>query len=127
MDEKWFYAVRTRSNCKVLTSIGLDPSDYRAHHRDHIGKEMYVVVTAYVLNDNDITQGGTAIPVSCVRVGKNVKAKKNSYKRVYKEDGTYTYPKLDENIKRKEGEEYFKSFDLVGAGEGSKKNQKFRF
>ena len=67
MDEKWFYAVRTRSNCKVLTSIGLEQADYRAHHKNHIGKEMYIVVTAYVLRDgNDITKGGTAIPVSLV-------------------------------------------------------------
>ena len=128
MDEKWFYAIRTRSNCKVLTSIGLEPSDYRAHHKSHIGKEMYVVTTAYVLNDNDITRGGTAIPVSCVRVGKYVKAKKNSYKRVYRDNGTYHYPKIDENILRKEGEDYFETFDLVGASEGTKKKtQNFAF
>ena len=42
MDEKWFYAVKTRSNTKVLTSIGLDPSDYYAQHKSHIGKEMYI-------------------------------------------------------------------------------------
>ena len=124
MDEKWFYAIRTRSNCKVLTSIGLEPSDYRAHHKSHIGKEMYVVVTAYILNDNDITKGGTAVPVSCVRVGKYTEATKNSYKRVYREDGSYHYPKIDANILRKTGQEYFQTYNLTGASEGTAKKPK---
>lgn len=63
MDEKWFYAVRTRANCKVLTSIGLEAFDYRAHHKNHVGKEMYVCVTAYVLNENDISGPGTVVPL----------------------------------------------------------------
>ena len=125
MDEKWFYAVRTRSNCKVLTSIGLEQADYRAHHKNHIGKEMYIVVTAYVLRDgNDITKGGTAIPVSLVRVGKMVKAKQDSYKRVYRDDGTYRYPKTEGNLLRRKGEEYFKCCELTGSKEGSKKKPK---
>ena len=94
MDEKWFYAVRTRSNCKVLTSIGLEPNDYYAHHKSHINKIMYVVVTAFVPIENDINKGGITIPVACVRVGREVEAQKNSYKRVYKDDGSYHYPPL---------------------------------
>ena len=124
MDEKWFYAIRTRANCKVLTSIGLEPSDYRAHHKSHVGKEMYVVVTAYVLNDNNIEKDGTAIPVSCVRVGKYVTQTKNSYKRKYKEDGSYTYPQTEENISKRAGQVYFKSFDLRGSSEGTVKKPK---
>ena len=98
MDEKWFYAVRTRGNTKVLTSIGLDPSDYYAHHKNHIGKEMYIVCTAFVLNNNDITAGGKAVPISCVRVGRMAPAKKSTYERVYTEDGNIRYPKIAENI-----------------------------
>ena len=125
MDEKWFYAVRTRANCKILTSIGLKQADYRAHHKSHIGKEMYIVVTAYVLRDrNDITKGGTAVPVSLIRVGRMVKAKRNTYKRVYKEDGSYTYPKIEANLLRREGEEYFKSCELTGSKEGTSKKPK---
>ena len=48
MDEKWFYAVRSRSNCKELTSIGLEGNNYHVQHKNHIGKELYVVVTAFV-------------------------------------------------------------------------------
>lgn len=85
---------------------------------------MYIVVTAFALRNNDITAGGTAVPISCVRVGKLVKAKKNSYKRVYKDNGSHHYPKIPENLLRKKGEEYFKSFELTGSKEGSTKKPK---
>ena len=51
MDEKWFYAIRSRSNCKELTAIGLEPEPYFVQHKNHIGKLLFVVVTAYVLCD----------------------------------------------------------------------------
>ena len=124
MDEKWFYAVRSRNNCKVLTSIGLEPSDYYCQHKNHIGKEMYIVVTGFVLRNNDITAGGTAVPVSCVRVGKMVTCTKDSYKRVYKDDGTFHYPRIPANMLRKEGEQYFKSLELTGSSEGTAKKPK---
>ena len=124
MDKKWFFAVRERSNCKVCTSIGLKPVGYRVHHKSHVQKEMYVVVTACVLNDNDITKGGTAIRVSCVRVGKNVPAKKTSYKRVCKPDGSYHYPKVTNNVICKKGNMYFKSFELKGSSEDTTRKPK---
>jgi len=58
---------------------------------------MYIVVTAYVLIDNDITGRGKAVPIACIRIGKMVKATKDSYKRVYKEDGSFHYPKEPSN------------------------------
>ena len=88
MDEKWFYVVRCRTNCKVITSIGVEPNDYYAQHKNHIGKQMYIVVTAFVLNDNDIEKGSTAIPIYCVRVGKMIKASRDSYSRVYNDSGS---------------------------------------
>ena len=120
MDEKWFYAVKTRSNCKILTSIGLAPAEYYAHHKNHIGKEMYIVVTAYVLkNGNDITKGGVAVPISLVCVGKMVTAKRNTYKRVYRDNGTYHYPPIKANLLCRAGEEYFKPCELNGSKEGT--------
>ena len=119
MDEKWFYALRTRANCKVLTSIGLEPSDYYCHHKSHICKIMYVVVTAFVPIDNDITKGGKTIPIACVRVGRNVFAQKDSYKRVYRDDGTYHYPPLPQNRLQKRGDIVFKNLDITGSNEGT--------
>ena len=75
MDEKWFYVMVTRSNFKVLIYIDLDSVDYYAHHKSYLEKEMYIVVTAYVLNNNDIRRGEKVIPIACMRVGRMEKAK----------------------------------------------------
>ena len=85
---------------------------------------MYIVVTAYVLNKNDITAGSKAIPIACVRCGRMVKASKNSFKRVYRDDGTHHYPERDENLLRRAGEYYFKGLNLTGSSEGTKKDPK---
>ena len=114
MDEKWFYVVRTRTNKKVVISEGLLPKDRKVHHKSHVGKEMYIAVTAFQPHGNDITQGGKAMMVSLVRVGRMVAAKKNSYKRVYRADGTYHYPQIATNILRRKGDLYFKSEELTG-------------
>ena len=125
MDEKWFYAIRTRTNNKVLGSIGLTQNFSYVQHKSHIGKEMYIVVTGYILHDgNDICKGGKVIPIALVRVGKMVKATQDSYKRVYKPDGRYWYPKIPANILRKKGEMYFKSCELTGTNEGTEKKPK---
>jgi hypothetical protein len=47
------------------------------------------------------------------------KAKKDSYKRVYQEDGTYHYPKIPENKLRMKGEMYFESMEITGSNEGT--------
>lgn len=124
MDEKWFYAIRNRTNTKVLTEIGLMPHDYHCQHKSHIHKIMYVVATAFVLNNNDIQQGGVCVPISCIRVGKMIPAMKDSYKRVYNNDGSYGFPKLPENLVRKKGNLYWKNLELTGSNEGSLKKPK---
>ena len=40
---------------------------------------------------------------------RTVQAKKDSYKRVYNDDGTYNYPRVAEIIIRKKGEFYFEN------------------
>ena len=39
------------------------------------------------MRDYDITNGGRAFPVAVIRVGKMVKAVKDTLKRVYRDDG----------------------------------------
>ena len=57
----------------------------RSKYMSHIGKEVYAVVTVFVqVNGNDITNGGKAIIIACVRVGKMCEAKVDFYKRVTK-------------------------------------------
>ena len=53
-----------------------------------------------------------------------VKAAKDSYRRVYKSDGKFHYPKVAANLLRKKGEEYFKPVELRGSSEGSEKQPK---
>ena len=79
-------------------------------------------MTVFVLNDNDIARGGEVIPVACVRVGRMLKAKKDTYKRVYRENNTYHYPKIAENKLRTKGGLYFQGVELTGSSEGTKKN-----
>lgn len=123
-DEKWFYAAVARANNKVLTSIGLEPVDYYTRHKSHIHKEMYAAFTAFAPNENDITKGGIPIPVDCVRIGRMLPAKRDSYKRVYKEDGTYHHPQIEANKLRTKGQLYFTSLDLKGSSEGTEKKPK---
>lgn len=124
LDEKWFYAIKCRSDVKYIEHLGIGGKDTFIQHKGHIQKEMYVVISAFVLNDNDITKGGLAIPIACIRVGKMVPAQKDLYKRVYKPDGTYHYPCLAENILRKKGQLYFQPLELTGASEGTAKKPK---
>ena len=115
---------KTRTFCKVIPGWGVQGDDSHVQHKSHVCKEMYIVVTAFVLNANDITKGGRAIPVSCIRVGRMVKAQKDSYRRVYKGNGTFHYPKITENILRRKGVEYFSAVELTGSSEGTEKAPK---
>ena len=124
MDEKCFFAIRTRSNQKVITSEGILPHEFKAQHKSHIGKEMYIAMTDFRLNHNDITKGGQAYQVSLVRVGSMVKATKDSFKRVYKKDGGFHYPTILSNRVRIKGNLYFKACEITGSKEGTEKQPK---
>jgi hypothetical protein len=72
-----------------------------------------------------VTKGGTARRVSCVRVGALWPVERDTYKRVYKGDGTFHYPKIETNRLRRKGELYFKSMEITGSTEGTEKKPKF--
>ena len=74
--------------------IGLtNQSDYSIFHFmvrlfiRTVGKKLYIVITGYEVRDNYITSGGRDFPVAIIRVGKMVKAVKDTLKRVYRDDG----------------------------------------
>lgn len=54
-----------------------------------------------------------------------VKAKKDSFPRVYKADGSYHYPKDYDNILRKKGEFYFENWEITGSKEEEDGKKKF--
>ena len=125
MDEKWFYVVRCRTNYIVITSIGVEPNDYYAQHKNHIRKQTFIVVTSFVLNNNDIEKGGTTIPSCCVRAGKMVKASRDSYSTVYNDNGSsFTYPKVQEILLREKERSISKGWSLREAISGRKKTQR---
>eukprot|EP00957_Ditylum_brightwellii_P041829 3168236-Ditylum_brightwellii.AAC.1 len=51
-------------------------------------------------------------------------AKKNSYKRVYKNDNTYHYPQIPENLLCEKGKDHFTNLELTGSSEGTAKSPK---
>ena len=76
MDEKWFYGVEVRKNNKYVPFLGTEPVIFHVRHKNHIYKVMNICTTAYLHFNNDMTAGGLAYKVCCVRVGKAKEEKK---------------------------------------------------
>ena len=99
MDEKWVMAVRTKTNIKIIMTHNPDSRYHHAHHKNYLDQVMFVVINGFIPKDNDLLgNGGRSVKVSCIPVGSYEPASKNSYKRVYDDDGTYEYPEIEENI-----------------------------
>ena len=86
---------------------------------------MYISTTAYLPHDNDMTKGDTAFNVTLQRVGRMLPAKRDSFKRVYKEDDTFSYPYIPENHIHRKGKLYFESLEINATKEGTVKNPKY--
>ena len=127
MDEKWFYAMVSRTKNKKITSLGVVPRHNTTHHKSHIHKVLVIAATGLIVNDNDIEAGGRGVRLSLSRAGKMVRARKDSYKRVYAEDGTYSYPCIAANRIRRKGELYWKDCDITGSDPGTEKDPKYAY
>jgi hypothetical protein len=86
---------------------------------------MVICSTAILPNNNDISSGGLSFKLSCERVGRLLPAQKDSYKRVYDENGLFAYPKTPTNILRKKGNLYFHPLEIKATSEGTNKFPKF--
>eukprot|EP00957_Ditylum_brightwellii_P101593 7742860-Ditylum_brightwellii.AAC.1 len=53
-----------------------------------------------------------------------IKAKKNSYKIVYRADNTYYYPQIPGNLIGEKGKGYFTNLELTGSSKGTVANPK---
>jgi hypothetical protein len=84
-----------------------------------------LATTGFAPHNNNIEKGGIAHKILLTRVGQMQKAKKDSNKHVYKEDGTYHYPKIPENKLQMNGEMYFVSMEITGSNEGTAADPKF--
>ena len=85
---------------------------------------MWYVQLSYHMKTMIWRGGGGSIPIACIRCGDLVEAPKDSFQRVYLDDGTFKYLHIDENQLRVEGKLYFKNCDLTGSSEGTTKDPK---
>ena len=115
VDEKWFHSIAIRKNGKICPSLGASPVFHRVHHKNNIEKLLLICAMAIVPRDNDLRKGGRTHKLSMARCGGMVEATKDTYKRVYRENGTYHYPKIPENRRRVAGEKYFESWEITGS------------
>ncbi len=125
MDEKWFWAIVVRRNLKCIPFLEVEPVQHGVHHKSHLDKIMGIASTAYAPNGNDFSKGGTSFLVNLVRVGRMMAAARDTYKRVYRDDGTYHYPRIAENRLRIKGNLYFKGMEVTGSNKGTDAVPKF--
>ena len=120
-----FTALSLEKN-KYVPFLGMEkPTHHCVHKQSHLQKEMFICSTAFLPNDNNISSGGLLFKLSCERVGHFVEAKKNTYRRVYNADGSFSYPQIDVNMLRIQGEMYFQSLGITGANKGSVSKPKY--
>ena len=125
MDEKWFWSIVVRRFKKSIPMLGVEPVIHSVQHKNHLDKTMGICAVAIVPHDNDLRKGGDGYMVSLVRAGRKVKASRDTYRRVYRDDGSYHYPAIHENLLRKKGELYFKGMEVTGSSRGTQQDPKF--
>ena len=119
VDEKWFQSLVLRMNGKICPSYGACPVFNRIHHKNNIDKLLLICAMAIVPHGNNLRKGGKTYKLSMARCGGMVEAKKDTYKRVYNDDGTYYYPKIPENQLRHAGQFYFENWEICGSKSSS--------
>ncbi|KAL7498080.1 hypothetical protein ACHAWT_009842 [Skeletonema menzelii] len=125
IDEKWFYSLVIRRYNKVVPEFEVHPVFHRIHHKDNMDKLLAICAIGFAPTNNDIRSGGRGYKILITRCGGMVEATKDSYKRVYNDDGTYSYPRIEENRIRTKGQSYFENWEICGSK--SKKNGKAKF
>ena len=125
MDEKWFYAIVVRCNNKKIPFFGILPHIHSCGNKRLINKILVIVSTGFLPYDNDMEKGGVGVKFAPTRAGGMVKAKKDSFSRVYREDGSYHMPPILSNRLRVKGTSYFENWEITGSNQGSEKKKKF--
>ena len=86
---------------------------------------MCLCTTGFLPKNNDIEEGGTAIKIDFDRAGRMQRASRDTYRRVYDDEGRYTMPKRPENRLREKGREYFCPMEVTGSFEGTPTKPKY--
>lgn len=119
---QWFYAYVERRFAKMVTSLGVVPVDYSVLHKSHPEKTMVICTTGYIPYEGDPQLGGIALKLGFRRVGGFTIAATDTFKRVYKEDGSYWYPKVAQGgtPARVKGQPYWENWEIQGSSTQSK-------
>jgi hypothetical protein len=125
MDEKWCYEIVVRKKEKSVPFFGVEPLVHGVQHKSHIGKVLMIASTGFLPINNDIAAGGKSVLIGLQRAGRMVAAERDTYKRVYAADGSYTYPKRLDNRLREKGKEYFQGMEITGSYKGTPKRPKY--
>ena len=110
---------------KVAPAFGCHPVHQRINHKNSVDKILAICAVGIAPFDNDLQNGGEAHKIEITRCGGMVEAQKDSFERVYRDDGSYHYPKLAENRLREKGKEYFENWEITGSREMHKLTRKF--
>ena len=104
---------------KICPSLCAMPVFNCIHHKNNIDKLLLICAMAIVPHGNNLRKGGKTYKLSMARCGGMVKTTKDTYKRVYRDDGTYHYPKIPENQLRHAGQMYFENWEIRGSDSSS--------
>jgi hypothetical protein len=88
MDEKQIYGCVSRAHDRIIYSIGILPKDYKLQHKSRTPNMMGLAAKGFIVS-NTMRPGGDASKFKLHHTGRMCPAKKDSYKRVYRYDGTF--------------------------------------
>ncbi len=86
--------------------VNMERVNHSVQHKSHVPKVMIMCTTGIVVENGDISQGGTAVKVGFDRVGRMEAAQKDSYKAVWTAEGQRRHPKVPSNKLRSKGKKY---------------------
>lgn len=115
LDEKWFYCLVVRSFNKLVPYFGISPTYHNQHTKNSAEKILCISTVGFLPKDNDPRKGGRSFLLDFTRAGQYEIANCDTYRRVYRDDGTYSMPRIPANRLRTRGQEYFVDTEITGS------------
>ena len=97
LDEKWCYCLMVRSFNKMVPYFAGTPTYHNQHTKDSTEKTLCITSIEFLLQDNDPRKGQMSFLLDFTRAGQYEIAQRDTYQRVYANDGTCTMPRNPNN------------------------------
>jgi hypothetical protein len=120
-DEKWFYGMLARSNCKHCPDLGLDKQHRKAQHKQAMNKVMAVTFVGYAF-DGCFENGGHGVKLGIYRAQKAKIAAKVQRAATRDRNGNVKY---NGDTIRKKGDPYMVDCNVTGSSTGTASDPKF--